>query len=299
MKKFLVGGAVRDKLMSKTPKDFDYTVVLDPGSYADPFQWMVDELKDEGFKIFLESPEHFTVRAQFPEGDGGQNLDAAGGKFLPGKKRLTADFVLARKEGPYSDGRRPDYVLRGTLEDDLARRDFTMNAIAYDIETGGLIDPYNGRLDISNGVIRAVGDPKERMLEDSLRVLRALRFSVQLGFGFDPDLLDVLYDIEVNRALKNNVSAERKMDEINKMFKIDTIKTLRLLDRFWLARNAVFNDGQINLMATMKTKGFNNSPKPKKGGSNLPSAYNGCECICHTEKGVMHMSACCHPSKNS
>lgn len=276
---FEVGGCVRDEIMGRKPNDIDYTCI------APSFEAMREFIENNGLKIAVESPQFFTIRAIAPKSG-----------FRGHRGGL--DFVWAREEGPYSDGRRPDWVKPGTLMTDLARRDFTFNAMAKS-DTGEIIDPFNGRLDISNGVIRAVGDPKERMLEDSLRVLRALRFSVQLGFGFDPDLLDVLYDIEVNRALKNNVSAERKMDEINKMFKIDTIKTLRLLDRFWLARNAVFNDGQINLMATMKTKGFNNSPKPKKGGSNMPPAYNGCECVCHTEKGVMHMSACCHPSKNS
>lgn len=289
MKKFLVGGAVRDKLMGKTPKDFDYTVVLDKDTdlfvgadgEINLFESMAANLMREGFKIFLKSPEHFTVRAQFPKESG---------------QRLTADFVLARKEGPYSDGRRPDFVLPGTLEDDLARRDFTMNAIAEDVETGEIIDPFNGRQDILDKRIQAVGNSKDRMMEDSLRVLRALRFKIQLGFVLNELLEDTLFDMEVLRALRN-VSDERKMDELNKMFRADSLKTLRELNHYHALGDAVFA-GRVNLEATMKTKGFN-GPKPKKGGSNLPPAYNGCECVCHTEKGVMHMSACCRPSKNS
>jgi len=238
MKKFLVGGAVRDKLMGKTPKDFDYTVVLHPAVYTDPFQHMVDELKMEGFKVFLESPEHFTVRAQFPKSSG---------------QRLTADFVLARKEGPYSDGRRPDFVEPGNLRDDLARRDFTMNAIAQD-EFGNFIDPFQGQLDLARGLIRAVGNPKDRMMEDALRVLRALRFKVQLGFRLAPDLDAIMFDRDVLAKLRE-VSDERKMDELNKAFKANSLDTIRQLHTYSALAEVVFA-GKVNLEATMKQKGF-------------------------------------------
>lgn len=247
MKKFLVGGAVRDKLMGKTPKDFDYTVVLDGHEDAlvvrdgevDLFRTMKSQLELEGFKVFLETPEHFTIRAQFPKSSG---------------QRLTADFVLARREGPYTDGRRPDWVEPGKLEDDLSRRDFTMNAIAQDIETGEIIDPFNGRQDILDKRIRAVGNSKDRMMEDSLRVLRALRFKIQLGFVLNELLEDTLFDMEVLRALRN-VSDERKMDELNKMFRADSLKTLRELNHYHALGDAVFA-GRVNLEATMKTKGY-------------------------------------------
>src|SRR6478735_3634586 len=117
---YLVGGAVRDGLIGKPTKDYDYTVVVDSKfgfSADDAYVFMLDELQARGFKIFLDTPEYFTVRAQFPKGD-------------ERRARQTADFVLARKDGPYSDGRRPDWVKVGTLEDDIFRRDFTVNALA-------------------------------------------------------------------------------------------------------------------------------------------------------------------------
>jgi tRNA nucleotidyltransferase (CCA-adding enzyme) len=245
MEIFLVGGAVRDKLMGKEPKDFDYTVVLPPGSYADPYQFMVDELDAQGFQIWRDKQfnpigyEHFTVRAQFPKQSG---------------NRKSADFVLARQEGPYSDGRHPDWVRPGTLMDDLTRRDFTMNAIAEDME-GNLFDPFNGRTDIDNGVIRVVGDTKTKMLEDALRVLRALRFRLQLGFGFDTNLRMAMFDREIVQALRDNIKDERKMDELNKMFRMSTLATLRVLQMYVPIRDAVFS-GSVNIEATMKQKGF-------------------------------------------
>lgn len=254
MKIYLVGGAVRDKLMGKTPKDFDYSVVLEDndktkmngmnfcfGPMIDPFTFMGHKLRKEGFKVFVHSPEYFTIRAHFPKGH--KNA------------RLTADFVMARKEGDYADGRRPDFVEVGTLGDDLARRDFTMNAIAED-EDGNIIDPYNGRLAISQGRIEAVGDAKDKMMEDSLRVLRALRFRVQLGFKMDTDLAMTMTDVDVLSALKDNVSDERKMAELNKMFRASVINSLMALEHFSVLRDAIFS-GKVNLEATMKQKGFN------------------------------------------
>lgn len=249
MKMFLVGGAVRDKLMGKTPKDLDFTVVLedtDLSFSAGPFETMVANLELQGFKVFrkpdgsIVGAEHMTARARFPKGHV--------------HERLGGDFVLARKESGYSDGRHPDSVEPGTLMDDLARRDFTMNAIAEDLETGELIDPFNGHGDILQGVVRAVGNPHERMMEDSLRVLRALRFKITLDFGLDLKLDDELYDMTTLRALRN-VSDERKMDELNKMFKADSLRTLRELNHYHALGDAVFA-GKVNLEATMKTKGF-------------------------------------------
>lgn len=247
MQKFLVGGAVRDELLGKSPKDFDYSVVLEqdidlfigrPDGSFDLFESMKANLIREGFRIFLETPEHFTIRAQFPKDSG---------------KRLTADFVLARREGPYSDGRHPDWVQAGALNHDLARRDFTMNAIAKNSD-GAFIDMHGGMMDIKNQIIRAVGDPKERMMEDSLRVLRALRFKIQLGFQLSSDLEDMLFDTDVLLALRN-ISDERKMDELNKAFRANSLQTIRELNHYHRLGDIVFA-GRVNLEATMKQKGF-------------------------------------------
>ena len=161
MKMYEVGGCVRDEILGIPSKDIDFSVVLDEadmhtharrdGGEINPFDLMVVKLQEMGFKIFLETPEHLTVRAQFPRG---RTYNDRGHDYGTN----TADFVLARKEGTYTDGRRPDKVEPGTLMDDLRRRDFTMNAIAKDSD-GTLIDPCNGQRDIDLRVIRAFGDP--------------------------------------------------------------------------------------------------------------------------------------------
>lgn len=246
METYLVGGAVRDEIMGRRSNDLDYTVVLDPSEILDgptavtpetPFQAMVRILKDDGYKIFLESPDFLTVRAKSPAGE-------------------AADFVLARKESGYSDGRRPDSVEVGTLEDDLSRRDFGFNAIAKDTD-GNFIDPFKGVQDINDGVIRAVGNAFERLSEDALRAVRALRFHVTLGFRIDHELRFAMESAAVLDAIANKISDERIKDESNKMFRADTLITLMAFNHFPNLRNAMFA-GSVNLEATMKQKGFGN-----------------------------------------
>lgn len=248
MKMYEVGGCIRDEILGIPSKDVDFSVVLDGNDAVlmgdtSPFEYMVNKLKHMGFEIFLETPEHLTVRAQFP-----RSYMIAGDN-----KGLTADFVLARKEGTYTDGRRPDFVEPGTLEDDLARRDFTMNAIAK-APDGTLIDPFNGQMDIRMRQIRAVGDPMERLTEDALRAVRAVRFAVTKGFKIDPALAQAMESYPVWRAVKDNISDERIQVETSKMFRFDTRESLLILERFPALRTAMFS-GSVSLDATMKTKG--------------------------------------------
>lgn len=242
---FEVGGCVRDEILGVKSKDIDFSVVLSDeeanGLFAikhGPFEYMAEVLGAMGFTIFLEKPEFLTIRAKFP-------------KDHPTWAKLDADFVLARKEAGYSDGRRPDEVIPGTLMDDLARRDFTMNAIAKDSQ-GNLIDPFNGQQDIADKVIRAVGNPEDRIQEDALRIMRALRFSVTKGFRIDGELD---FAISQNAELLRNVSTERIREELEKMFKVDTWKTIMLLtthERFDMVGRVVFNLPGLRLMPTMK-----------------------------------------------
>ena len=258
MEIFEVGGCVRDEILGLPSKDIDFCVVLDPtslGPRVDPFLAMTQQLRLMGFKIFVETPEFLTVRAQFPVGTGDFAIsNLAGGPANPGRKRLTADFVLARKESDYSDGRRPDKVEPGTLINDLARRDFTMNAIAKAAD-GSLIDPFNGQQDIANRIIRAVGDPFERLTEDALRAVRALRFSVTKSFEIHPSVAFAMESAAVLDAIRNKISDERIKDELSKMFRFDTVKSLRALHGFPGLTASVFS-GSVNLDATMKQKGF-------------------------------------------
>lgn len=250
MELYEVGGCVRDEILGVKSKDIDFTVVLDPEEVGidNPFVVMRNELKRRGFKIFLETKEFLTIRAQFPRYSGHAGLIGAE------RRNLTADFVLARKEGEYTDGRRPDKVEVGTLMDDLARRDFTMNAIAKDAD-GNLIDPFNGVEDIHKRMIRAVGDPKERMVEDALRAIRALRFSVTKGFTVEGELMKVLlWDEEIMDAVAFKISDERIQVELSKMFRFDTLKSLDVLAHYKGLRQAMFS-GSVSLDATMKQKG--------------------------------------------
>lgn len=206
VKLYQVGGCVRDQLLGVQSKDIDYAV--EANSYEEMLAW----IKTQG-KVFLESPQHLTVRAH------------VGGK-------QPADFVLCRKDGTYSDGRRPDSVTPGTLFDDLARRDFTVNAIAYDEQSGEYIDPYDGRLDLKTMTLKCVGNAKDRFSEDALRMLRAIRFIITKGFKPDAQIRHYLSDSSLIELLDKNISMDRKRDEMQKCFAHDTIQTLYVLNCF-------------------------------------------------------------------
>lgn len=240
MEMFEVGGCVRDEILGLKSKDIDFSVTLTEGEIEgtglNPFAFMTNTLRALGFTIFVEHPEHLTARAKFP-------------KNHPMWSGLDADFVLARKEGTYTDGRRPDRVEVGTLYDDLARRDFTMNAIAKDAR-GNLIDPFNGQQDIADKVIRAVGNARERIGEDALRGLRALRFAVQKGFAIDEGVKDVLRSKAFQSDLRS-VSTERQREELEKMFKADTVRALDLIQEFSLEL-VLFDNTGLRLTPTMK-----------------------------------------------
>jgi poly(A) polymerase len=236
MEMYLVGGIVRDRLLGLRAKDHDFTVVMEPGS-LDPFAEMRGELTDRGVEIFVETPEFLTIRGRFAKSDA----------EYPG---VAADFVLARKDSATSDGRRPDYVEAGTLLDDLARRDFTVNAMALAAD-GSLIDPHSGVSDLNNMVLRFVGDPMTRIREDALRVMRALRFCVTKGFILAPDAENTLYNPEVP-VLLARVSEERRADELSRMFAFDTEATLDSLASIPTAlRSAIFS-GRVRLDSTLR-----------------------------------------------
>jgi tRNA nucleotidyltransferase (CCA-adding enzyme) len=235
MKMYEVGGAVRDELMGVNSKDVDFAVE------ASSFTTMTETLVDQGFKIFQSTPEFLTLRALVPTSN-------------PLHKRTkVADFVLCRKDGAYKDGRRPETVEPGTILDDLARRDFTINAIAKDTETNELIDPYGGKADIEAAILRFVGSPLDRILEDGLRVLRGFRFMVTKGLTAELGTHQALHSLEAAEMLRK-VSIERVREELDKMFLHDTVRSIDTMftwSPFLLF--AVFRDG-LRLMPTMKAK---------------------------------------------
>lgn len=225
VKFYKVGGCVRDELLGRKCKDIDYSVE------APSFDAMREEILDRGGEIFVENPEFLTIRAKV---------------FGMG----ACDFVLCRKDGVYYDGRHPESVEPGTIYDDLARRDFTMNAIAK-CGPGQYLDPHKGMLDISNKLIKCVGNPHERFNEDALRLLRALRFAIVLGFDLDAGVHDCLRNPDYTDALMF-VSIERIREEMLKAFKHDTLATLRLLGQYPKLEEIVFS-GSLWLMPTLRS----------------------------------------------
>lgn len=274
MQFFEVGGCVRDEIMGTKSKDIDFTCVLDDGDFPakgttvsepDPFRIMESELKRRGFRIWQSNPKFLTIRAKFPNPHSNVLIKSewAG---------LDADFVLARKERDYVDGRRPEKVEPGTLRDDLERRDFTMNAIAKDAQ-GNYIDPFGGQRDIAMGIISAVGDPADRLREDALRAVRALRFMVTKNMTVDAGLRWAMQTEAVLVSIRENIADERIKDELAKMLAADTLKSLRLFNEFPLLTEAMFS-GSVSLTSTMK--GGQPKGRATRRQQELPTADRAC-----------------------
>lgn len=182
---YVAGGAVRDMILGTTTTDWDFATNATP---------------EQVMKIFPDSFCHNvfgTVTVKWPQN-------------APGDEKIQLfEITPYRTDHGYSDKRRPDEVRWATtIEDDLARRDFTMNAMAYDGEK--VIDPYGGKDDICAKLVRAVGDPDTRFSEDALRMLRAVRFASQLGFLIEPKTRD---SVARNAPLITHISWERIREE--------------------------------------------------------------------------------------
>lgn len=213
---FKVGGCVRDKLLGVKTKDIDFTFVLDDlnKTVEQGFKEMEQWMRDQGFTIFQSVPEMFTIRAKFP-------IDH---KFA----KLDADFVMARKEVGYEQGTRRPILELGTLEDDLVRRDFTVNAMAED-EDGNIIDLFNGMEDLKFMLLRTPLDPKDTFMDDPLRMIRALRFVITKDFVMFSDVWHAMKQPHILAKLTQTVSSERIREEVLKMMAVNTPRTIRLL----------------------------------------------------------------------
>ena len=213
---FKVGGCVRDKFLGVDSKDIDFTFVLDEldETVEQGFQIMTEWMTERGFEIFLSTPDCFTIRARFPKDH----------QF----NGMVADFVMARKEVGYVEGTRRPILELGTLHDDLLRRDFTVNAIAESVD-GEIIDPFGGVADLKLGILRTPLPAEQTMMDDPLRILRALRFQITKGFSIHEDIWMAMAQPEILEKLKTTVSAERIRDEVFKMMKQDTPTTIKVL----------------------------------------------------------------------
>lgn len=200
---FMVGGCIRDALLFKTPKDYDIATSALPNDTISLFNKTIPTGLKHGTVTVLIGSEPFEV-------------------------------TTYRKDGDYKDNRRPDSVQFVTdIRDDLSRRDFTINAFAYNKKIG-LIDYFNGKEDLNKKLIRSCGDPDKRFKEDALRMLRAIRFSSQLDFSIEDETLK---SIEKNKELLKNISAERIRDELTKILisknpkkGLNLLKELNLLE---------------------------------------------------------------------
>ena len=180
---FAVGGCVRDTLLGRTPEDWDVTTSARPEAVKAIFERTVDT-----------GLQHGTVTVL--------------------KNRKGYEVTTYRIDGEYHDGRHPDSVeFTPNLLEDLKRRDFTINAMAYSHETG-IVDEFGGMEDLKAGIVRCVGRPEDRFTEDALRLLRALRFSAQLGFEIEESTYAAIKIIAPNLA---KVSKERVQAELTKL----------------------------------------------------------------------------------
>jgi tRNA nucleotidyltransferase (CCA-adding enzyme) len=198
---FEVGGSIRNELLNQKPKDRDYAVL------APSYDAMKQYLVERGAHIYQERPQFVSIKAKLPE------LGAV-------------DFTLARKESFYTDARHPDSVSPAeSIEEDLARRDFTMNAIAREVGTTTLIDPFDGQKYIKQGTVHTVGRAQDRFNEDRLRIFRAVRFATVLNFGMS---FEVIESIKSFNKLEqyDAVSAEMIQIELWKAFSANTIGAL-------------------------------------------------------------------------
>lgn len=192
---YVVGGCVRDSILGRTPNDWDITTNAKPLDVKKLFRRTIDV-----------GIEHGTVKVML--GDEGYEI------------------TTYRIDGSYMDSRHPSSVeFTSLLSEDLKRRDFTINAMAYN-DNEGIVDLFDGIGDIDKKLIRAVGDPRQRFGEDALRILRAVRFSAQLGYEIEDETKSAIK--ELAPTLKN-ISAERIREELEKLIMSDNPDRLRML----------------------------------------------------------------------
>ena len=194
---YVVGGCVRDSFLGRDPNDWDITTPLLPEvvkNLFNDYQVIETGIKHGTITIIIDNEQY--------------------------------EITTFRIDGEYSDGRHPDNVhFTDRLEEDLKRRDFTINAMAYNPDVG-LVDLFNGMADLEDGVIRCVGSPVDRFHEDGLRILRALRFAITLGFRIENQ---TSYYMELCKCFLSNVSKERICSELCKIMRTKFPSSFRCL----------------------------------------------------------------------
>ena len=209
---YLVGGCVRDLVLGRTPKDWDVTTNATPEEIQATFLDTFYENEYGTVGVVSESTENETLKV--------------------------VEVTPYRSEGAYSDKRRPDSVSwSSSLEDDLKRRDFTINALAYDDAKDELVDSHNGKKDLKERIIRAVGEPDVRFAEDALRMMRAARIATELDFTIEAETEK---SIVAHASALKEISAERIRDEFSRIVLSDhPMQGIILLHRLSLLSHIV------------------------------------------------------------
>lgn len=251
---FAVGGCVRDSLLFRTPEDWDITTSARPEEVKGIFSRTVDT-----------GIEHGTVTVI--------------------KNRHGYEVTTYRIDGEYRDCRHPDFVeFTSNLKEDLKRRDFTINAMAYSHETG-IVDAFGGMDDLKAGVIRCVGKPLDRFTEDALRILRAIRFAAQLGFEIEEETYRAISGIAPNLS---KVSKERIQVELTKLLLSDHPEKITMVRETGISQYAAdsFDDvfrslaemspallgiGKLSREKSLRWAGFLRRTEPEKAKRFLKS----------------------------
>ena len=200
---YLAGGCVRDMLLGKTPQDYDITTNARP---------------DDVVKIF---PKTVPVGAQF-------------GVILVIVEGQPFEVASFRYDGPYLDGRRPAQVRYGSLQEDILRRDFTINGMIYDPMADQMIDLVGGRRDLDSKLVRAIGNPRSRFEEDRLRMIRAVRFAASLDFTIENETFAAICELASSIT---EISWERIGEELTRILTEGGAKAgFELLDRTGLLK---------------------------------------------------------------
>ncbi len=207
---FAVGGCVRDTLLDRVPHDWDVTTSASCGEVMALFE-----------KTVPTGLRYGTVTV-----------------FVPGGQ---AEVTTFRRDGEYLNGRKPESVeFVAELREDLSRRDFTVNAMAMDMD-GRIVDLFLGKEDLARGLIRCVGEPERRFSEDALRMLRAVRFSAQLGFEIEPDTLAAIKKLA---PAAEKLSAERVFTELEKTLRSPRPESAALMIEYGLLRRFMKESGK-------------------------------------------------------
>jgi len=193
---YAVGGCVRDSLLGKEPKDWDICTPALPEHTMKFFA---------GHKIIETGLRHGTITLRI--------------------NHNSFEVTTYRIDGVYSDNRHPDKVeFANDLKEDLSRRDFTINAMAYNPKTG-IVDFFGGAKDLEYGIIKCVGDANKRFQEDALRIMRALRLASVLGFSISSDTSKAILE---NKSLLKNIAVERIAAELNKLIVGNNVRNILL-----------------------------------------------------------------------